>query len=108
MLLESGSTLMQRWYSDVPWGTRIWRATQLLSLYQMMDRPGPFVKDKSPLGSKSKWGVDQPLSKDELKSAIAKLKELNPKATPLPAKLADSSKMTAGEFALSAQALISK
>src|SRR5204863_7031889 len=31
-LLDSGSTLIQRWYADVPWGTPVWKATQLLSL----------------------------------------------------------------------------
>jgi len=35
----------QRWYADVPWGTEIWRATQLLALYEIMDRPGDVDRD---------------------------------------------------------------
>ena len=30
-LLDSGCTLIQRWYADVPYGTELWRATQLLA-----------------------------------------------------------------------------
>src|SRR6185436_9390618 len=62
-LLESGCTLIQRWYADVPWGTAIWRATQALSLYEIMDRPGEIDRDNAvPLGSRAKWGVDEVLS----------------------------------------------
>ena len=74
--LELGSTLVQRWYRDVPWNTPIWRATQLLSLYQVMDRPGPINKDKKPLGSKHAWGVDRPLDAKELVAAVSRLTEL--------------------------------
>ena len=35
-LLESGCTLIQRWYADVPWGTELWRATQILALHRIM------------------------------------------------------------------------
>jgi hypothetical protein len=79
-LLDSGSTLIQRWYADVPWGTPIWKATQLLSLYQILDRPGPVDGDipsryglVAPLGLHARWGVDQPISADEVRSALMRL-----------------------------------
>jgi hypothetical protein len=77
VLLDSGCTLVQRWYADVPWGTPIWRATQLLTLWKIIDRPGPIDKDNSiPLGSRARWGVDEPLQMPELQSALAQLFEL--------------------------------
>jgi hypothetical protein len=75
-LLDSGSTLVQRWYADVPWGTDIWRATQLLTLAGVMDRPGPINKDSSMLGSKARWGVSAPLSGDEMSGALHRLAQL--------------------------------
>jgi len=75
-LLDSGCTLIQRWHADVPWGTPTWRATQLLSLYQVMDRPGPITRDREPLGAANPWGVDQPLSAEELRAALSRLAEL--------------------------------
>ncbi len=69
-LLEAGSTLIQRWHSDVPWGTKIWRATQLLSLYKIIDRPGPLTKDSQWLAASHPWGVDAPLSRKELTQAM--------------------------------------
>ena len=71
-----GCTLVQRWHNDVPWATPIWRATQLLSLYQVMDRPGPITKDKQALAAGYPWGVDKPLGADELSKALARLAEL--------------------------------
>ena len=76
-LLESGCTLIQRWYADVPWGTELWRATQLLSLYQILDRPGDIDKANIvPLGSKAKWGVGLEISADEQAAALQRLKAL--------------------------------
>jgi hypothetical protein len=98
--LACGSTLIQRWYSDVPWGTPIWRATQMLSLYKVIDRPGPISPDHDPLATKSKWGVNEPLAEKERKTAIARLLELKPSAVDaiksIPANL------NAGAFALAA------
>lgn len=75
-LLNAGSTLIQRWYSDVPWGTPIWRATQLLSLYRVIDRPGDIDKRATNLGASRKWGVDEPLKPAELHDALARLQEI--------------------------------
>lgn len=82
-LLDSGSTLIQRWYADVPWGTPIWKATQLLSLHQVLDRPGAIDKDNAvPLGSVARWGVDEPLSHADLKQAVTRLCDLKNLAPP--------------------------
>lgn len=96
-LLESGCTLIQRWYADVPWGTEIWRATQLLALHQVMDRPGEIDRDSFvPLASKAKWGVDQPVSDEERGHVLERLKQLVGEKAVLPEKSA-----SAGEFAIS-------
>jgi hypothetical protein len=77
-LLDSGSTLIQRWYADVPWGTPVWKATQLLSLHQVLDRPGPIDPDVAvPLGSRSLWGVDEPISCNDVRWALMKLATLH-------------------------------
>jgi hypothetical protein len=73
-LLDAGSTLIQRWYADVAWGTPIWKATQLLSLHQILDRPGPIDQDAGiPLGSRARWGVAQPIAAAEAGAAIMRL-----------------------------------
>lgn len=78
VLLDSGSTLIQRWYADVPWGTPVWKATQLLSLHQVLDRPGPIDPDVAiPLGSRSRWGVDEPIAADDVRSALLRLATLH-------------------------------
>jgi hypothetical protein len=74
VLLDSGCTLIQRWYADVPWGTELWRATQLLALYEIMDRPGQIDRDsKVSLGSVAEWGVDRPISDQERNQVRARL-----------------------------------
>lgn len=98
-LLDSGSTLIQRWYADVPWGTPIWKATQLLSLHHVLDRPGAVDKDKTvPLGSKARWGVDRPLVHADFKQAVTRLCELKnldlPRSWP-----ADTEALTTDVFA---------
>lgn len=72
-LLDAGSTLVQRWYADVPWGSPMWRATQLCVLYGVMDRDGLLDKRNDDLGSTRNWGVSAPLTGKELAGAIAKL-----------------------------------
>lgn len=73
-LLDAGSTLIQRWYADVPWGTELWRATQLLSLHGIMDRPGEIDRDnRVALGSVAKWGTEEPLKFEELEVVLGKL-----------------------------------
>ena len=76
-LLESGCTLIQRWYADVPWGTEIWRATQLLALYEIMDRPGDIDRDDSiPLAANARWGVDAEVGEEERSRVMTRLKSL--------------------------------
>ncbi|MSR43587.1 MAG: FAD-dependent oxidoreductase [Pedosphaera sp.] len=96
VLLDSGCTLIQRWYGDVPWGTELWRATQILALYRIMDRPGEIDRDNAvPLASKAKWGVDVPLGDDERKQAVERLKAITGKTPTIP-----SETKTAGDFAI--------
>jgi hypothetical protein len=75
-LLRDGSTLVQRWHADVPWGTPIWRATQLLALHRVMDRPGDVDKKADNLGATRPWGVNAPLTATELADALARLREI--------------------------------
>jgi hypothetical protein len=89
-LLDAGCTLIQRWHSDVGWGTPVWKATQLLSLYQVMDRPGPITKDATPLGAQNPWGVNQALKPDELHNALARLAELSGASRPTASASASS------------------
>jgi hypothetical protein len=98
-LLESGCTLIQRWYADVPWGTEIWRATQLLSLYQIMDRPGEIDRDNAvPLASKAKWGVDESLGDEERNLVLERLEKITRRPVVLPPESAQATK--AGAFAI--------
>jgi len=98
-LLESGCTLIQRWYADVPWGSEIWRATQLLSLHQVMDRPGAIDRENQvPLGSRAKWGVNEPVSEEERGRVLEKLAGLLGGKAPPPATFAQAA--TAGDFAI--------
>ncbi len=55
------------------WGSNLWRATQLLSLYKVLDREGPLTKDAMWLAAGYPWGIDQPLTSQELKSAVGRL-----------------------------------
>ena len=99
-LLAAGSTLIQRWYADVPWGTPIWRATQLLSLYGVMDRPGPITpRNGAPLRGKYRWGVAEPLSPADYSAAMMRLAEL---IGGRPVSLAGKQHGTRFEFALAA------
>jgi hypothetical protein len=76
VLLRDGSTLVQRWHADVPWGTPIWRATQLLSLHRVIDRPGDVDKKTDNLGATRPWGVNAPLAPKEFAAAVARLREV--------------------------------
>lgn len=102
-LLESGDTLVSRWYEDVPYASPIWKATQLLTLYGMMDRPGPLVKDR-PLGEGSLWGAGEALSPEERAAVLSQLgKVVSPGA--LPGRLGGEFASRA-EFALAAADLL--
>lgn len=76
-LLRVGSNLIQRWYEDIAWGTDLWQATQLLSLYQVMDPPGPFVKGHNTgMGTGQFWKADESLNAKDFSSAVTRLAEL--------------------------------
>jgi hypothetical protein len=96
ILLEAGSTLIQRWHADVPWGTELWRATQLLALHQIMDCPGEIDRDNSiPLGARTKWGAGMELGAEERRQVVSRVTAQAGKAPVLPER-----KLTAGEFAV--------
>lgn len=98
-LLESGCTLIQRWYADVPWGTEIWRATQLLALHQLMDRPGEIDRDSTvPLAARAKWGVEAEVSDEERNRVLERFRTLVGEKAPSPDALAKATK--AGDFAI--------
>lgn len=76
-LLEQGSTLVPRWYNDIVWGTELWRATQFLSLYKIMDKPGELEYwDGMEFASKSSWGTALSLHADEAAIAFSQLASL--------------------------------
>ncbi|MBE2180641.1 MAG: FAD-dependent oxidoreductase [Chthoniobacterales bacterium] len=105
VLLKAGSNLVQRWYDDVPWGTPLWRATQLLTLHGVMDAPGPFnSKQGIPMGAGNLWRPDDPLESDTFSAAAKRLTELSGTAK---AALPPQS-MTRGEFALAAAEVLTK
>jgi len=99
-LLASGDTLMSRWYADVPYGSALWQATQLLSLYGMMDRPGPLPKE-GPLGEGALWGADEPVSPAETKDVLGQLAKIVSDKSALSGKLAGPF-ANRGAFALAA------
>lgn len=99
-LLDAGCTLIQRWHADVPWGTEIWRATQLLALHQLMDRPGEIDRDNTvPLATKARWGVDEALSDEERNRVLERLKKLVGEKSAIPAEKITPG-MKAGDFAI--------
>ncbi len=80
-LLDAGDNLIQRWYSDVPWGSPLWKATQLLSLHKVMDVDGPFKKGDGPLGE-TVWNPTGPLDAGILNAALKRIAELAGKPAP--------------------------
>lgn len=96
-LLDSGDTLMSRWYEDVPYGTPLWRATQLLALYGMMDRPGPLPKEGL-LGEGVLWGAEEPLGERDAAATLQQLAKVVDKSR-IPPGLAKGA-ATRGAFAL--------
>lgn len=76
-LLAGGDTLVSRWYADVPFGSPLWQATQLLALYGMMDRPGPLTRDGR-LGESALWGTQEPLEPSEKSAVLAQLAKVVP------------------------------
>lgn len=104
-LLGSGDTLVSRWYSDVPHGSSLWRAAQLLALYGLLDRPGPMPRS-GPLGEQREWGVAEPLAAADL----AATRRLFAKIAPDGEKLlpAAPAAFTRAEFALLAADLLAR
>jgi hypothetical protein len=101
-LLESGCTLIQRWYADVPWGTETWRATQLLALHRIMDRPGEIDRDNAiPLAARARWGVDAAVSDAERSLVLERLKEIVGNQAALP-----ENEIKAGDFAVAIAKLL--
>ena len=98
MLLASGDTLIPRWYEDVSWGTPLWQATQLLSLYGMMDRPGAMTKD-GPLGVGNRWGAEEPLDPKDAEATRQRLAKLVRNGTLTTSATLDD-RQTRGDFAL--------
>jgi hypothetical protein len=82
-LLDQGSTLIQRWYVDVPWGTELWKAVQIMCLYNLMDRPGEIdrnqIKDGMEFMTKDYWGTNENISNIEKQEVLKKLVLLFPK-----------------------------
>jgi hypothetical protein len=78
-LLDSGSTLIQRWHSDVEWGTELWRAVQFLSLYGLLDRPGRLAGDRRmSFETPDAWGADEVVGEQEIAAVIQHLSKLFP------------------------------
>lgn len=103
-LLEAGSTLVQRWYADVEWGTPLWQATQLLSLHHVLDAAGPFDKNEGPIGGTWRWRSEETLTEADRVAALSRLREL---AGTKPLQLEDAVRAkTRGDFALVASAAL--
>ena len=76
-LLAAGSNLVQRWYSDVTWGTRLWQATQLLTMYGVMDEPGPYTKGVgTTMSGENVWRPNAPVEADKVAAAVNVLAKL--------------------------------
>jgi len=101
-LLEAGSTLIQRWYADVAWGTPLWQATQLLSLHQVLDAAGPFDKNEGPMGGTWRWRPEETLTESDRAAALKRLHELAGSKS-LKLEVAGQAK-TRGDFAVAAAA----
>lgn len=105
-LLANGDTLQSQWYDDVVFGSPLWQATQLLSLYGMMQRPGAMPKTGN-LGDGIQWGANEKLSPDEVKSTLEQLAKIIPQKNVIPAPTAIKA-ANRGEFALLAADLLRK
>ena len=105
-LLASGVTLVPRWYEDVEWGTPLWQATQLLSLYGIMDHPGALKKDL-PLGVGNVWGTNEKVDSKEVLATIQRIVSLRPEADRKNTSgFSFQGGRTRGSFALSAATLL--
>lgn len=96
-LLAAGDTLVPQWYSDVPYGTPLWQATQLLSLYGLLPRPGPLLQ-ATLLGEGNSWAPDEPVTPADAQAALAQLAKIVKDPSKLPAL--PGAKVTRAEFGL--------
>lgn len=77
MFLASGANLIQRWYEDVAWGSDLWQATQLLSLYSVFNTPGAFSKGREGgMGDGQFFRPEEELSRSQYQSALKQLGRL--------------------------------
>ncbi|MDR1788767.1 MAG: FAD-dependent oxidoreductase [Opitutaceae bacterium] len=83
-LLASGDTLVPRWFGDVPHGSPLWRATQLLALYGIMDVETANVLKTEPLGETTRWGADRKPDAAENAATLARLAAIIPDKSLLP------------------------
>lgn len=73
-LLDEGSSLATRWYRDIEWGTELWKATQLLSLYKVMDKKGELEYwDGMEFEAKGNWNGKALLTAAAADTALHKL-----------------------------------
>lgn len=103
-LLGNGDTLQSQWYEDVAFGSPLWQATQLLSLYGMMQRPGAMPKSGG-LGEGIRWGADEKVTPDEVKATLEQLARIIPRKEVVPVAAAIKAS-NRGEFALLAADLL--
>jgi hypothetical protein len=77
-LLAARANLIQRWHEDVPHGSPLWWATQLLSLHKVIDLPAPFNKthDRA-IGHGNQFEPAAPLTSSLLNPALARLAQLS-------------------------------
>jgi hypothetical protein len=100
-LLEQGSTLIQRWYSDVEWGTDVWRAVQLLSLYKIIDRPGGFTGPRlMTFQAANPWGVEEALTREEAEEAMGRFREAFGIDMDIQVAAGGGNSLSRGEFAI--------
>lgn len=75
-LLDEGATLVPRWYTDIEWRTDLWKASQILSLYKILDVKGELEYwDGMEFAPKSDWGANQQLNQHEVSTVLKKLAE---------------------------------
>ena len=96
-LLAAGDTLVPQWYEDVTYGTPLWQATQLLSLYGILQRPGPLLQ-ATLLGEGKKWEPAAAVDAKEAKAALQQLATVVKDASKIPS--AQNLPRTRGELAL--------
>ncbi len=96
-LLAAGDTLVPQWYADIPYSTPLWEATQLLSLYGMMQKPGPLLQ-ATLLGEGNNWAPNDLVDPKDVKTTLAQLAKIVKDPSKMPT--VNNPRMTRGEFGL--------